>query len=49
MKEQQALSQIRQQIDSIDQQIHDLLNQRASMAQEVARIKTASGEQVDFY
>jgi chorismate mutase/prephenate dehydratase len=40
---------IRDKIDSIDKQIQDLLNERTSMAQEVARIKIAQGEESDFY
>lgn len=49
MSEQKALQHIRQQIDEIDQQIQQLLNQRAEFAQKVAEVKIASGEQVDFY
>ena len=49
MSEKQALQNIRQQIDEIDLQVQALLNQRADMAQEVARIKIANGEQTDFY
>ena len=49
MSEKQALQDIRQQIDELDLQVQALLNQRADMAQEVARIKTANGEQTDFY
>lgn len=48
-KEQQALENIRQQIDDIDQQVQHLLNQRTAMAQEVARIKIENGEKADFY
>ena len=43
------MQNIRQQIDEIDLQVQALLNQRADMAQEVARIKIANGEQTDFY
>ena len=49
MSEKQALQAIRQQIDDIDLQVQVLLNQRAEMAQEVATIKIANGEQTDFY
>ena len=49
MSENQALQAIRQRIDDIDLQVQALLNQRAEMAQEVARIKIANGEQTDFY
>ena len=43
------LSQLREQIDSIDQQILTLLNQRAQCAEEVARTKQAQGESTTFY
>lgn len=49
MHEQQALQSIRQKIDDTDLQIQALLNQRVAMAQEVAQIKIANGEQMDFY
>jgi chorismate mutase/prephenate dehydratase len=49
MSEKDSLATIRQSIDDIDQQLQDLLNQRAEMAQEVARIKIAAGETADFY
>jgi len=50
MSEQQALQIIRDQIDDTDLQIQALLNKRAAMAEEVARIKIANGEQCgDFY
>lgn len=37
--QEDALGQIRQEIDSIDRQIHQLLNQRARCAQQVAEVK----------
>ncbi len=43
------LSELRNQIDVIDQQILQLINQRASLAEEVARTKIASGEESCFY
>jgi chorismate mutase/prephenate dehydratase len=43
------LSELREQIDSIDQQILALLNQRANCALEVARTKLAQGESGTFY
>lgn len=50
MSEQQSLQAVRDQIDLIDRQIQTLLNQRTAMAEEVARIKIANGEQCgDFY
>lgn len=47
--EQQQLSAIRARIDSLDEQIQTLINQRAECADEVARIKRAAGEDVNFY
>ncbi|MDT8371047.1 MAG: prephenate dehydratase [Gammaproteobacteria bacterium] len=49
MSEYDALQVIRQRIDSIDQQLQDLLNKRTAMAQEVARIKIEQGADADFY
>jgi len=45
------LKQLRDQIDSLDQQIQNLLNQRAQCAQNVAEVKLAEagGEEVLFY
>ncbi len=43
------LSELRDKIDSIDQQILQLMNQRASCAMEVAKTKIAQGEQGTFY
>lgn len=43
------LPELRAQIDAIDEQILQLLNQRAHCAQEVARTKLAQGEQGSFY
>lgn len=46
------LKQLRDQIDSLDQQIQELLNQRASCAQKVAEVKQAgvgNNEDVLFY
>ena len=39
MSEQQQLAAIRDRIDDIDRQLHDLLNARALAAQEVAQVK----------
>lgn len=52
MSEAQELEQLRQSIDAIDQQIHELINQRAQCAQRVADVKqkyAAPGESVVFY
>jgi chorismate mutase / prephenate dehydratase len=43
------LSELRDTIDKIDQQILELINQRASCAMEVAKTKIASGEEGTFY
>lgn len=49
MSEKKALQSVRAEIDSLDQQLQTLFNQRASLAQEVARIKQENGDQSDFY
>ncbi len=43
------LSELREKIDSIDQHILELINQRAECAMEVARTKVAEGEAGSFY
>jgi len=43
------LAELRKQIDAIDQQILQLINQRASLAEEVAKTKIAEGEDSCFY
>ena len=43
------LSELRKKIDAIDQQILQLINRRASLAEDVARTKIASGEESCFY
>ena len=48
MAEQDPLSPLRNRIDAIDQQIQDLLSERAECAMEVARVKTQSGD-TNFY
>ncbi|MAK92280.1 MAG: prephenate dehydratase [Oleibacter sp.] len=50
--EAQELDELRQQIDSLDQQIQLLINQRARCAQDVAEVKqryAAPGDKVTFY
>ena len=42
MTEIEQLKQIREKIDSIDQQLHELINQRAQYALKVAEIKQRS-------
>ena len=43
------LSELRDRIDAIDEQILALINQRAACAMEVAKTKIAQGEQGTFY
>lgn len=45
----EKLHAIRLRIDSVDDQIQKLLNERASLAQEVAHVKLAAGEAAVFY
>jgi len=49
MSEADELGKIRDRIDAIDKQIHELLNQRADAAMEVARIKLAADPNAVFY
>lgn len=49
MSEEKKLQNIREEIDQLDQQIQDLINQRASCAQKVAEIKIQAGESEHFY
>ncbi|XID76038.1 prephenate dehydratase [Alkanindiges sp. WGS2144] len=44
-----SLEQLRQEIDQVDQQIHQLLNQRAKLAEDVAKAKFSEEEQPVFY
>jgi chorismate mutase/prephenate dehydratase len=46
---QQRLAAIREQIDSLDDQLLQLINQRAACAQEVARIKRETEGETHFY
>lgn len=50
-KETKALAELRDQIDSLDQQIQHLLNERARCAQRVAEVKTSAqaNQEVVFY
>src|SRR6188472_2485956 len=43
------LSQLRTQIDAVDEKIHALLNQRAGLARQAGISKHADGHTVDFY
>jgi len=49
MAAEHALAELRKQIDSIDDQILELLNRRARCAQQVAETKSAGGEVDCFY
>ncbi len=44
-----ALLEIRKQIDSVDERIQSLLNERAGLAKKVGLSKNAEGKTVDFY
>ncbi len=48
MSEQQ-LQAIRERIDALDEQVQTLINERAALAQEVARVKVSAGGDVSFY
>lgn len=49
MAEEKQLAGIRAKIDAIDEQILQLVSERARLAQEVASAKRAAGETGDFY
>jgi chorismate mutase/prephenate dehydratase len=49
MSEEEPLNKIRERIDAIDEQIQDLLNERAAAAHEVAQVKRASDPNAFFY
>ncbi len=44
-----SLSDVRERIDSIDQQIQQLISERAGWAQEVARFKGEGLSAIDYY
>ncbi len=48
-KDRPAIESIRKQIDSVDQQLHALINQRAELARQVGVSKHKEGRLVDFY
>ena len=49
MTEAEKLNAIRERIDSIDEQIQDLINERAAAAAEVAHIKQQGGGEAVYY
>lgn len=49
MNDQPTLQALRERIDSLDEQLQTMLNERARCAQQVAQAKIVQGEQGDFY
>lgn len=49
MSSEEKLQAIRERIDALDEQLQKLINERASLAQEVAQVKLAAGEDAVFY
>lgn len=49
MGTEKKLAVIRERIDSLDQQLQALINERAALAQKVAEIKLEAGESGNFY
>ena len=49
MNEKKKLEKIRNDIDSLDKQLLDLISSRARLAQEIAKIKMTSSETFEFY
>lgn len=49
MSDKPSLEQLRQEIDAVDQQLLELISQRARIAQKVAEVKNSSEEQNHFY
>ncbi|OOZ39727.1 chorismate mutase [Solemya pervernicosa gill symbiont] len=49
MSSEEKLQAIRTRIDALDEELQALINERASLAQEVARVKLADGEEALFY
>lgn len=49
MSSEEKLQAIRERIDALDAQLQTLINERASLAQEVAEVKLAAGEDAVFY
>ena len=49
MNKKNKLEKIRNDIDSLDKQLLDLISDRARLAQEIAKIKITSSETLEFY
>ena len=43
------LDNIRKQIDALDEKLQDMINERAQLAQQVAEVKLAHGDEAVFY
>ncbi len=48
-KAEPTLEALRQRIDAVDLEIQNAVNQRAALAEQVARAKRDSGDTEDFY
>lgn len=49
MNDRLTLEEIRARIDAVDRELVELISRRAALAQEVARVKAASGDNNSFY
>ncbi len=49
MSNDKQLASIRKRIDQLDEQLQQLINERAALAQEVAQVKLAAGDAAVFY
>ncbi|MFU8838119.1 MAG: prephenate dehydratase [Thiohalomonadaceae bacterium] len=49
MNQEHQLQAIRERIDALDEQLQSLINERAGLAQQVAQVKLAAGEEAVFY
>ena len=49
MNEKKKLEKIRNDIDSLDKQLLELISDRARLAQEIAKIKISTSESLEFY
>ena len=49
MSADDKLETLRDGIDALDEQVQDLINRRAALAREIAEVKSAEGQETDFY
>ena len=49
MADQKELDALRSKIDALDEKLQALLNERAGLAQDVARVKQSAGDEAVFY